>query len=52
MINVFDCQAGGLLLVQLVQQTLNKASIMQRVFRRVNKEGLKLDSLLCDGSSQ
>jgi hypothetical protein len=52
MINVFDCQSHGLLLVQLDQQTLNKDSAMQRVFRPVNKEGLKLDSLFCDGSSQ
>jgi len=52
MINVFDCQSHGLFLVPLEQQTLNKDSAMQPVFRRVNKEGLKLNPLLCDGSSQ
>jgi hypothetical protein len=52
MINVFDCQSHGLFLVPLEQQTLKKDAAMRRVFRVVTQEGEKLDSPLCDGSSQ
>jgi hypothetical protein len=52
MINFSYRQLRTLLLVQLDQRTSNKDSAIQCVFRQVNKEGSKLDSFLCDGSSQ
>ncbi|MFQ3206355.1 MAG: hypothetical protein ACI9IT_000489 [Glaciecola sp.] len=52
MINFFYRQSRTLLFVQLDQRTLHKDAAMQRVFRQVDKEGSKLDSFLCDGSSQ
>jgi len=52
MINVFDCQSRGLLLIQLELPTLNKDAALQRAFRQVNKEESKSDSFLCNGSSQ
>jgi hypothetical protein len=50
-----DCSyrhSRGLLLVQLNQQIVKKDAAMRRVFRVVTQEGEKLDSPLCDGSSQ
>ncbi len=52
MINFSYRQLRTLLLVQLDQRTPNKDSAIQCVFRQVNKEESKLDSILCDGSSQ
>jgi hypothetical protein len=52
MINRSYRHSRDLLLVQLNQQILKKDSALQRVFRVVNQEVEKLDSPLCDGSSQ